>query len=158
MIMDRNQAIRNLELLIDPEKPTQTEALRMAIRSLQCESTDIGEEPVLEEGVSTYHESRADGTGGFVSKEFLDWKCPRCGWFVGELYSGHGMWHVQGETSYCARCGQKIDWTKPKAEEKTRYEERKAREREEYERQNKIRLDNMFEGRRRKYGVMPPEA
>ena len=43
MIMDRNQAIRNLELLIDPEKPTQTEALRMAIRSLQCESTDVGE-------------------------------------------------------------------------------------------------------------------
>ena len=117
-----------------------------------------GEEPILEEGVSTYHESRFDGTSGFVSKEYLDWKCPRCGWFVGELYSSYGMWHVQGETSYCARCGQKIDWTKPKAEEKTRYEERKAREREEFEKRNKIRLDNMFEGRRRKYGVTPPEV
>lgn len=118
----------------------------------------LGEEPILEEGVSTYHESHFDGTGGFVNKEYLDWKCPRCGWFVGELYSGHGMWHVQGETSYCARCGQKIDWTKPKAEEKTRYEERKAREREEFEKRNKIRRDNMFEGRRRKYGVTPPEV
>ena len=118
---------------------------------------DEGKEPILEEGRSTYHVLREDGTGGFETNEYLAWECPVCGWFVGELYSGHGMWHVQGETSYCARCGQRIDWTKPDEEEKRRYEERKAKEREEYERRHGRRLDNMHEGKRRKYGVVKDE-
>lgn len=119
---------------------------------------DEGVEPILEEGCSTVHECRADGTSGFVTRPYLDWKCPVCGWFVGELYCGHGRWHIQQEKSYCARCGQKIDWTKPLDEEKTRYETRKAEEREEFEKANGIRLDNMHESLRRKYGMLNEEG
>ena len=113
---------------------------------------DQGMEPILEDGSSVYHESLSDGTGRMVQKEFLDWKCPICGWFVGELYCGNDRWHVQGEASYCARCGQKIDWTKPSAEEKQRYELRKAAEREQAKERG-YTLDNMYESRRKKYGV-----
>ena len=119
---------------------------------------DQGKTPILEEGSSLIHESRADGSSGFVEKPFLDWKCPICGWFVGELYCGHGRYHIQGESSYCERCGQKIDWTKPSEEEKTRYEKRKAEEREAFRRENGISLDNMNEGRRRKYGMLNEEV
>lgn len=115
---------------------------------------DEGKEPVLETRTSTYHECYADGSGAFRTREFTDWMCPECGWFVGELYSGFGQWHIQGDMSFCARCGQRIDWTKPKDEEKKRYEVRKAQEREAWEKEHKIRLDNMHEGRRRKYGML----
>jgi len=115
---------------------------------------DNGAEPILEQKTSTHHESLSDGTGRFVTTSFLDWTCPQCGWFVGELYCGYGIWHVQGEKSYCAKCGQKIDWTKPKAEEKRRYEEEQAKRREEYHKKNGIRLDNMNENKRRKYGML----
>lgn len=115
---------------------------------------DEGMEPILERGSSVVHESRADGTGGFVSRPYLDWKCPVCGWFVGELYCGHGRWHIQQERSYCSRCGQKIDWTKPSEEEKTRYETRKAEERNAFQKEHGIQLDNMNESRRRKYGML----
>ena len=118
---------------------------------------DEGMEPILEEGSTVVHESRADGTSGFVSRPYLDWKCPVCGWFVGELYCGHGRWHIQQERSYCSRCGQKIDWTKPLDEEKTRYETRKAEERKEFKKANGIRLDNMHESLRRKYGMLNEE-
>lgn len=123
------------------------------IKAIDMSERDEGKEPILERKTSTYHQMNADGKGEFKTKEFEDWTCPTCGWFVGELYSGHGRWHIQGETSYCSRCGQRIDWTKPSDEEKTRYEERKAKEREERERKNGIRLDNMHEGKRKKYGV-----
>lgn len=113
---------------------------------------DIGKEPILESRRSAHHELMADGTGRFVTKEYEEWMCPTCGWFVGELYCGHGMWHIQGEKSYCSSCGQLIDWSKPSDEEKTRYEEKKRREREEREQRTGIKLDNMNEGRRRKYG------
>ena len=53
---------------------------------------------------------------------------------------------------------QKIDWTKPKDEEKTRYETRKAEERENFEKANGIRLDNMHESLRRKYGMLNEEG
>ena len=127
------------------------------IQGINLLERDEGKEPVLETRTSVSHVSYADGTGGFKDHTYTDWMCPVCGWFVGELYSGFGMWHIQGETSYCARCGQKIDWTKPEEEEKRRYEERKAKQREEWERKNKTTLDNMFEGRRRKYGMMEGE-
>lgn len=115
---------------------------------------DIGKEPVLEQSTQVWHESYMDGTGAFKQSEILEWRCPNCGWFVGELYSGFGRWHVQSETSYCAECGQKIDWTLPKAEEKRRYEERKAKEREEWLKKNNHPLDNMNESRRRKHGLL----
>lgn len=115
---------------------------------------DTGAEPILENKVTTHHEVRADGSGGFKRNEFCDWFCPKCGYFVGELFSGFGRWHIQSETSFCAKCGQRIDWSKPKEEEKRRYEERKRREREEWEKEHQVRLDNMHEYRRKKYGLM----
>ena len=118
---------------------------------------DKGAEPLLEEKTSFYDEVRADGTGGIKSSTHTDWMCPQCGWFVGELYSGHGRWHIQQDVSFCARCGQRIDWTKPKEEEKRKYEEQKKREREEWERKTGHRLDNMYEHRRIKYGVTSKE-
>ena len=112
-----------------------------------------GVEPVLEEGATLVHCSYSNGTGGYERRPYLDWKCPSCGYFVGELYSGNGRWHIQGERSYCSRCGQKIDWTKPKAEEKERYERRKESERNEWERKHGMPLDNMNAHRREKYGI-----
>lgn len=118
---------------------------------------DTGAEPVLEEKTSICHEAHADGHGGFKEVKFLDWMCPQCGWFVGELYCGSGRWHIQGQRSYCSKCGQAIDWSKPKAEEKKRYEETKAKERESYFSNNGIQLDNMNEGKRKKYGMLGAE-
>ena len=115
---------------------------------------DNGEEPILETTTSVHHELRSSGHGEFVSKTITEWHCPQCGYFVGELYSGYGKWHIQGETSFCAKCGQRIDWTKPKEEEKRRYEEERKRNREEWEKKNGCRLDNMNERRRIKYGIM----
>jgi hypothetical protein len=126
-------------------------------RELNILERDIGKEPNLEETVSMYHETRADGTGGFKSKTISEWHCPNCGWFVGELYSGFGRWHIQDDRSYCAGCGQRIDWTLPKAEEKRHYEERKEAEREEWEKKNGIQLDNMNERKRIKYGITKVE-
>lgn len=57
---------------------------------------DEGKEPVLETKTSIYHVSYADKSGGFEKSTFTDWMCPTCGWFVGELYSGFGRWHIQG--------------------------------------------------------------
>jgi len=119
---------------------------------------DIGKEPKLEETVTTYHETRADGKSGFRQSTTTDWHCPNCGYFVGELYSGYGRWHIQGEKSYCSRCGQKIDWELPKAEEKRRYERIRAREREKWLKGNGHMLDNMNEGKRRKYGLLQEET
>ena len=115
---------------------------------------DNGAEPILETTTSVHHELRSSGHVEFVSKTITEWHCPQCGYFVGELYSGFGKWHIQGETSFCSKCGQRIDWTKPKAEEKSRYEEERKRDREEWEKKNGCRLDNMNERRRIKYGMM----
>lgn len=115
---------------------------------------DEGMEPLFTERTSVIHYDYADGHGGTGVHRFKDWTCPKCGWFVGELYCGFGKWHIQGERSYCARCGQKIDWTKPSEEEKRRYEGRKAEEREAWRKRTGSALDNMNEFRRKKYGVM----
>ena len=134
--------------------------VRVMIESIECVNLldrDKGKEPILKQGKTLVHESFTDGTSGFRESRWEDWTCPTCGWFVGELYSGHGRWHVQGERSYCSKCGQKIDWTLPKEEEKHRYEERKAKEREEWERKNGTKYDNMHEGMRRKYGMLEDE-
>lgn len=136
------------------EEDEKVRALIERAKKVNLLERDQGKEPILEEGSSLIHESRADGTGGFVERPFLDWKCPICGWFVGELYCGHGKWHIQGEKSYCARCGQKIDWATVKEEEKKRYEETKAAEREAFQKKNGIPLDNMNERQRRKYGML----
>ena len=125
-----------------------------SVNGIDLLDRDTGKEPKLKQGSSVYHETKADGTGGFRTSHWEEWVCPTCGWFVGELYSGFGRWHIQGETSYCAKCGQKIDWTLPKEEEKRRYEERKVKEREEWEKRTGHKLDNMNEGRRRKYGML----
>lgn len=125
-----------------------------SVKGIDLLDRDTGKEPLIKDGSSVIHTMYANGHGEFSSKEYHDWVCPTCGWFVGELYSGHGMWHIQGETSYCSKCGQKIDWSLPKDDEKRRYEERKAKEREEWEKRTGHRLDNMHEGRRRKYGML----
>ena len=122
-----------------------------AQKSVNMLDRDIGVEPLLENHTSAWHERHADGHGEFHTRTDLAWTCPKCGWFVGELYCGNGRWHIQQQTSYCARCGQKIDWTKPSDEEKRRYEERKAKEREEWEKKNGVKLDNMYEHLRDKY-------
>ena len=51
------------------------------------------------------------------------------------------------------RSGQKIDWSKPKEEEKRRYESEKERQRQEWLDKTGHVLDNMNERRRIKYGV-----
>ena len=114
---------------------------------------DKGKEPLLKTGNTVVHSMYADGHGEFEEKHYHDWVCPTCGYFVGELYSGFGKWHIQGDTSYCSRCGQKIDWSLPKEDEKRRYEEQKAKEREELEKRNGTKLDNMYEKRRKQYGM-----
>lgn len=124
------------------------------IKEIDLLDRDTGLAPVLEEKTSTCHVLYDDGIGRFESHNYTDWMCPKCGWFVGELYSGFGRWHIQREMSYCARCGQKIDWSLPKAEEKKRYEEEKRKYREDYEKKTGHRLDNMHEGLRRKYGEL----
>lgn len=120
------------------------------VKEVDLLDRDTGKEPLLETKTGYSHVSYADGTGGFETNTFTDWVCPTCGWFVGELYSGFGQWHIQGETSYCARCGQRIDWSLPEKEEKRRYEQRKERERKERE----YKLDNMHRKLREKYGMI----
>lgn len=142
-------------------EPTDREKVRYLIERMKpvdMLDRDTGMEPILEEGKGLVHVNHTDGTSEWVEPPYLDWKCPKCGWFVGELYSGFGMWHIQDDTTYCSRCGQKIDWTKPQDEEKRKYEERRAKEREEFEKQHKVRLDNMNKSRRIKYGVTKPEG
>lgn len=124
------------------------------VQGIDLLDRDTGKEPLIKDGTSVYHCTYADGTGGFESNDYHDWVCPTCGWFVGELYSGFGRWHIQSETSYCAKCGQKIDWSIPKDDEKRRYEKIKARDREEWEKRTGHKLDNMYEGRRRKYEML----
>ena len=136
------------------EECRQIDAVIDAEKTISIFDRDNGAEPILEQKTSTHHESHADGSSAWVTTTFLDWTCPQCGWFVGELYCGHGRWHIQGERSYCSKCGQAIDWSKPKEEEKRRYEESKAKEREKHFAEKGIRLDNMHEGRRRKYGML----
>ena len=126
----------------------------VSLKGIDLLDRDTGKEPVLETKSNVMHVSYTNGTSGFKETTFTDWMCPVCGWFVGELYSGFGRWHIQRETSYCARCGQKIDWTKPSDEEKRRYERIKAAKRKEFEQKNGHKLDNMYEGLRRKYGEL----
>ena len=139
-----------LELLSWPERERVMKIID-AQEGVNMLDRDVGVEPLLENHTSAWHEHHADGHGEFHTSTDLTWKCPKCGWFVGELYCGRGRWHIQQTSSYCARCGQKIDWTKPSDEEKRRYEERKAKEREEWERKNGVKLDNMHEHLRKKY-------
>lgn len=135
------EEIKTIDSIIDSEK------------ELKNSERDNGVEPILEEHTSTWHESHSDGTGEFKSRKTLEWKCPNCGWFVGELYCGFGKWHIQGERSYCSKCGQKIDWSKPKTEEKEHYESVKERERAEHLKRTGIKLDNMHENLRQKHGL-----
>ena len=125
-----------------------------SVKGIDLLDRDTGKEPLLKDGSSLHHELYEDGTGAFKESRWNEWTCPTCGWFVGELYSGFGRWHIQNETSYCSKCGQKIDWTLPKEEEKWLYEERKAKEREEWKKRTEHRLDNMYESRRKKYGML----
>lgn len=128
-----------------------------SVKGIDLLDRDTGKEPLLKDGSSLHHELYEDGTGAFKESRWNEWTCPTCGWFVGELYSGFGRWHIQGETSYCSKCGQKIDWSLPKEEEKRLYEECKEKEREEWEKRTGHRLDNMHEGRRKKYGMLVEE-
>ena len=77
---------------------------------------DTPKAPVLKDGESLVHLSKADGTGEFRSSKWLHWTCPVCGAFVGELYVYEGVRHIQRNTPYCAQCGQKIDWDTPRNE------------------------------------------
>ena len=66
-----------------------------AQKSVNMLERDIGVEPLLENHTSAWHERHADGHGEFHTQTNLAWTCPKCGWFVGELYCGHGRWHIQ---------------------------------------------------------------
>jgi len=90
------------------------------IKPVEMLGRDVGIEPRLEDKTSVIHSDFADGTAETVVKDYKAWTCPKCGHSVGEVYCGHGRWHIQKEVSYCSGCGQKIDWTKPMEEEKRR--------------------------------------
>lgn len=153
--IERRTLLQELAFVdIGHENRQKVQELVTRLNGVDLLGRDEGKEPVLEEGASLVHCSYTDGTGGFENRPHFDWKCPVCGWFVGELYCGFGKWHIQGETTFCAKCGQKIDWSKPKEEEKRRYEDQKAQEREEFQKKHGLKLDNMNEGRRRKYGML----
>lgn len=146
---------QQLALYIDDyETRKKINAVIDAIPDVSLIGRDEGKEPRLENRKSMTHTLYADGTGEFKNTEYMDWVCPTCGWSVGELYSGHGRWHIQGERTYCASCGQKIDWTKPSEEEKEKYEEYKKEERRRFEEKHRTHLDNMNEAKRRKYGML----
>lgn len=152
--IEKRNLLADLALEFDYETSKKIRRIVEAQKECDLSERDTGKEPLLETKTGYSHVSYADGHGEFQTNTFTDWVCPTCGWFVGELYSGHGRWHIQSETTYCARCGQKIDWSLPKDEEKRRYEERKAKEREEWERKHGHGLDNMNERKRRKYGAL----
>lgn len=98
------------------------DAMRGNRRRKDCPLAEISLErdtpkaPVLKDGESLVHLSKADGTGEFRSSKWLHWTCPVCGAFVGELYVYEGVRHIQRNTPYCAQCGQKIDWDTPRNE------------------------------------------
>ena len=104
---------------------------------------DEGKAPILKESETLMHEYYSDGTGAWKASKKTSWMCPTCGWFVGELISGPGRWHVQGEKSYCSRCGQRIDWKKPTDEEWRLYEERQAEEEKQREKEHAELLKRM---------------
>ena len=108
----------------------------------------------MKDGENLVHICYADGSGALDTSKWTDWVCPTCGWFVGELYSGFGRWHIQQDVSYCAKCGQKIDWTLPEENIKRMYEEKMERERIAHEKECGVPLDNMNERRRKKYGML----
>ena len=101
--------------------PTEAEAIELPPHD-DCPLVEISLErdtpkaPVLKDGESLVHLSKADGTGEFRSSKWLHWTCPVCGGFVGELYVYEGVRHIQRNTPYCAQCGQKIDWDTPRNE------------------------------------------
>lgn len=105
-----------------------------AQKTCDMSERDQGKEPILKDHESLIHEYYADGTGAWKKSQFTDWTCPTCGGYVGTLVSGTGRWHIQGNTSYCSCCGQRIDWTKPDEEQWKLYDERKEKERQERER------------------------
>ena len=135
--INRRSLRQDLALAIDDRK---TRERVMAIIDLQqaCDLSerDQGKEPILKDHETLMHEYYADGTGAWKSSKHTDWTCPTCGWFVGELFSGPGRWHIQRETSYCSRCGQRIDWTKPSEEEWRLYDERNAEEEKRREKEH----------------------
>ena len=149
--INKRELLQSIGMTFPIEVKNVLKRLIDGCRSVDLLERDKGVEPLLEGKSDIVHTDYADGHGETTMKKYLAWTCPKCGWFVGELYCGYGKWHIQQETSYCSRCGQKIDWSKPSEEEKRRYETEKAREREEWEKRTGHKLDNMYESRRKKY-------
>lgn len=135
--INRRNLRQDIALAIHDKKTREHVMLVIDVQpACDLSERDQGKEPILKDHESLMHEYYADGSGAWKSSKRTDWTCPTCGWFVGELISGSGRWHIQRETSYCTRCGQRIDWTKPDAEQWKLYEERKEKERQEWEREH----------------------
>lgn len=124
---------------------TREMVLKIVYAQKACDLSerDEGKAPIMKEYESLMHEYYSDGTGAWKASKKTSWMCPTCGWFVGELISGPGRWHVQCEKSYCTKCGQRIDWKKPTDEEWRLYEERQAEENRRIEQEHKELLQRM---------------
>lgn len=135
---------QDLALAIHDYK-TREMVLKIVYAQKACDLSerDEGKAPILKEYESLMHEYYSDGTGAWKASKKTSWMCPTCGWFVGELISGPGRWHVQGEKSYCSKCGQRIDWKKPTDEEWRLYEERMAEEQRRIEQEHKELFERM---------------
>lgn len=85
-----------------------------AVHNMNTCSRSDGEKaqkPVLKDGVSVVHSDYANGTAKTETQRWREWVCPVCGWFVGErLVHSHIGTHDQQQSSFCSRCGQKINW------------------------------------------------
>ena len=135
---------QDLALAIHDYK-TREMVLKIVYAQKACDLSerDEGKAPILKEYESLMHEYYSDGTGAWKASKKTSWMCPTCGWFVGELISGPGRWHVQDEKSYCSKCGQRIDWKKPTDEEWRLYEERMAEEQRRIEQEHKELFERM---------------
>lgn len=91
-----------------------------AVHNMNAEprsSADRAEKPVWKETSSVVHTDYADGSAETKTVKHAAWRCPVCGWFVGEQVDVFGRKHNQTKKNFCDRCGQRIDWESVEKEE-----------------------------------------
>ena len=91
-----------------------------AVHNMNAEprsSADQAEKPVWKETPSVVHTDYADGSAETKTVKHAAWRCPVCGWFLGEQGDVFGRKHNQMKKNFCDRCGQRIDWESVEKEE-----------------------------------------